>query len=221
MVWVEIFGTAFVLGGFMLLYVFFFLLVGYTKSIRPVCPAGYRAISVDGSRSILPVSETDLVVPTDDYPTCAPMSSCPTDGQKYAIHLDGSAQTNSCEPNNPGCPCTAFAHCPAYSSTLFRQFGYDDRVSFFQIIDPQAKDLAKPQDPYDVPYLQAPGNRDSCYLTASSLNMLWPAVILGGKCIRGTLSKLSTNPSLYVCAPTHYVTDDTFDVEGYMRAYRT
>lgn len=221
MVWVEIFGTAFVLGGFMLIYVFYFLVVGYVKSIRPVCPAGYRAISVDGSRSLMPIDDKDIIVPNADYPTCSPVLSCPAEGQKWAIHPDGSAQTNSCEPNNPGCPCSSFIHCPAYASTLFRQFGFDDRISMFQVIDPQAKEVNKSEDPYDVPYLIVPGDRDSCYLTPSSIDMLWPARILGDKCLRGTLGKVSTNPSLYVCAPSQYVTGDTFDVEAYMRAYRT
>lgn len=205
----------------MLTYIAIALLVGYTNSIKSVCPAGNRAISVDGSRSLVPKSAADIITPTADYPICSPVMSCPENGQQWAIHSDGSALTNSCE--TPDCQCTAFQTCPAYCSTLFRQFGADQRISLFQVIDPQAKDKARPQDPYDVPYLIEGGHNDSCFLTPTTINSVYPPLALGGKCLRGTLAALSTNPSLYVCAPTLFTTTTatttTFSVADYMRAY--
>lgn len=207
----------------MLTYIIIAGVVGYINSIKPVCPAGYRAISVDGSKSLLPGVSGNIVTPTTDYPICSPQLSCPTEGQKYAFHRDGSALTNSCE--EPNCSCTAFQHCPAYASTIFRQFGYDDRISYFQVVDPLAKDPQPPKDPFDVPYLLGVATRDTCFLNSSTIHMMWPSISLGQHCLRGTLAKIKTNPSLYVCAPSQYVNsingDWIFDVDSYMNAYRT
>ncbi len=211
-----------VLGLSALGYLVLMFLFGYTSSIRPVCPSGQRALSVDGSKNLLPKSSTDLVTPNADFPICAPRLSCPA----YAVHRDGSALTSNCEEAD--CPCTQFQHCPVYASTVFRQFGRDDRISMFQVIDPAVREKAHPQNPYEPPYILLPGLRDSCYLTPGTLNMMWPPLKLGDPCLRGTLAQLSTSPSLYVCGPSQYVKDriasngtivHEFDVETYMTAY--
>ncbi len=206
----------------MILYLILMFIIGWSNSIRPVCPAGYRAISVSGERSLVPKNSSSIVTPDADFPECSPVLSCP-EGQKWAVHPDGSALTNSCLEAN--CPCSAFRHCPAYASTLFRQFGADERISLFQVIDPLVQQKTKPHDPYDTPYLLFPGFNDSCFLTPGTINMVWPPIKLGDHCLRGTLGKISTNPSLFVCAPSAYVfsagEDYTFDVELYMKAYRT
>ncbi len=201
-------------------YLILMFVIGWTVAIRPVCPAGYRAISVDGSRSKVPKTESDIVTPDQDYPICSPMLSCPL----LAFHPDGSSLTSSCV--EPGCPCTSFMHCPAYSSTLFRSFGEDERISMFQIIDPSAKDASHGQDPYDVPYLLTPGSRDACFLSSTTIDMVWPPMKLGDQCLRGTLAKIKNNQSLFVCAPTSFVSESptdgfVFDVDAYMTAYRT
>jgi hypothetical protein len=209
-----------VLGTFIVAYLILAMLFGYTKSLRPVCAAGERAMSTDGSRSVVPSGATQLVTPDADYPICAPSLSCPQ-GLQWAFHADGSALTNICEETN--CQCTAFQHCPAYASTLFRQFGADARISFFQVIDPTVKTATKLQDPYDPPNILLPGLRDSCFLNAQTLKMVWPPLALGDHCLRGTLGKIKNNPSMYVCAPSQYVsdTDHVFDVDSYMLAYKT
>lgn len=212
--WREFLIAFSVLLGFIVLYFTIAFSVGYITSLKPVCPRGYRAVSVDGSKSLVPKDNNSIVVRTADYPTCSSMMTCP----QWAIHEDGSALTNTCD--NPGCPCADFQHCPAYASTLFRKFGEDDRISLFQVIDPQAKEKDHPKDPYDTPYILFPGLRDSCYLTPNTLPLVWPPIALGDACLQGTLGKIKTTPSLYVCAPTQYVTKDEFDVAAYMTAYR-
>lgn len=218
--WYNFFVGFGVILGFLLLFIVIALFVGYTTSLKTPCPAGYRAISVDGSKSRIPKSETDIIVPDLDYPTCSPMMSCPTVGQQWAVAPDGSALTNSCL--EPGCPCSAFQHCPSYSSTVFRQFGADSRVSLFQVVDPLVKDPNPPPDPYDVPYVLKPGQRDFCFLTPSTIATVWPMIHLGDKCLRGTLGKVKTSPSLFVCAPTQYVSgtgpDATFQIDDYQHA---
>lgn len=211
-----------VLGGFMLAYLLIAGLVGYVNSIKTVCSAGQRAISTDGSRSMTgPAGPSSIITPTQDYPFCSPRLSCPQEGLKWAVHADGSALTNSCDV--PNCPCSAFQHCPAYASTIFRQFGADARISLFQVIDPTVKDKTKPQDPYDPPYLLSPLERgDRCFLSSTTINSVWPAIQLGQKCLQGTLAAISTTPANYVCAPTQFVnSNNVFDVDAWMNAYKT
>jgi hypothetical protein len=202
------------LGVILAMFVIFIIIaigIGFAKSIKPPCPDNNRAISVDGSKSV--------VDRTTDYPFCSPIMSCPTEGLMWAVHADGSALTNSCE--YAYCSCTAFRHCPAFASTVFRQFGSDERISLFQIIDPLATEKEKPTDPYDTPYLLKPGSKDFCFLSPTTIDMLSPPLALGGACIRGTLAKMSTVPSQYVCAPSAYVSNNIFNVEAYMNVYRS
>lgn len=199
-------------------FVMYALLYGFASAQKPVCPRGHRAISVDGEKSRYPTSESDIVTPDADYPTCSPMLSCPLEGQRWAVLPDGSSLTNTCE--QVGCPCSAFRHCPAYVNVVFRQFGYEQRVSLFQVIDPLVGDKLKVPDPYDPPYLLKPATRDSCFLTTSTHAMLWPALALGEDCLRGKLAKLEGTPSLMLCAPNEYVEGDVFKVNRYMNDYR-
>lgn len=201
-----------VIGAMLLGFVAISLLIGWTNSIRPVCAAGERAISVDGSRSR--VGKT-LVTPDADYPICTSRMKCPF----WAIHPDGSALTDTCVAAD--CPCSAFRICPAYASTIFRQFGRDDRISLFQIVDPLAREAdLKPENPNDPPYLLLPGSVDSCFLNDVSIKTVWPAIALGDRCIRGTLARIKTNPKQFVCAPTRFVEktaggDFLFNIDAY------
>lgn len=210
--------------GILIVYLITAGFIGYFNSLRPVCPKGYRALSVDGSKSIVPDLNGNLVQTDSDYPVCSPMLACPTNGAKYAVLKDGSALGNACDESN--CKCTIFQHCPAYVSTLFRQFGADDRISLFQVVDPMVNTDVKIPDPYNPPNILYPANNDSCFLTASTRPSVWPALALGAPCLRGTLAQLSTNPSMMACVPGGPFITSTppngipvFDVDAYMRAY--
>lgn len=199
--------------------------VGFLQSTSSavVCPAGYRALSVDGSRSKIPKTSADLVVTDSDFPICAPMLSClPLGGLQYAVHRDGSSLTNSCD--TPGCACSVYQHCPAFVNVVFREFGSDQRISYFQVIDPTANPPPGSgktvTDPFDPPYTILQGSRDVCFLNPTTYSLLWPPVPLGQPCLRGIMAKL--DPSTYLCAPDAYVDTGTFqfDVERYMANYR-
>lgn len=212
-----------VLGAFIISYLIIAGIVGYVTSLKPVCSAGERALSTDGSRSIVPSGGANsLITPTQDYPSCGPRLTCP-EGVQWAVHADGSALTHNCE--EPDCKCTAFQHCPAYASTIFRQFGADARISLFQIVDPTIKDKNADgvHDPYDPPYVLFPGNNDRCFLNPATLNMVWPPIQLGSHCLQGILGIISTNTGNYVCAPSQYVDSKThvFDVNAWTNAYKT
>ncbi len=209
---------------FLIGYVIVAGIVGLPKGLRAPCRQGERAMRVDGSEPRLG-KNGELAIPDADFPICAPILSCPTEGPKWAVQPDGSALTNQCAVDSPNCQCSIFQHCPAYASTLFRQFGSDERLSFFQIVDPLVTSDSKPEDPYDPPYLLQVESKDSCYLNANTIQMVWPALKLGDKCIRGTLGKIKTSPSLFVCAPTQYVElvggEYIFDVDTYKTAYES
>ena len=191
---------------------------GYLKSAKSPCQLGYRAINVDGSASINPAGPGQLVTPNADFPICAPTLSCPVDGEKYAIHRDGSAQTNSCEEAN--CRCTIFPHCPAYVNTVFRQYGSDERISLFQVVDPMVIDPLNIKDPFDPPYLFPPGSRDTCMITEAMRQTVWEKLELGEPCLRGTLAIMSDNRMLMACVPSGYVDEqNVFQVETYLAAY--
>lgn len=213
-----------VLSSFLVVYLVVAGIIGLLHKNSIVCPAGFRAISIDGQRSKLPKTSSDLVVTDADYPLCSPMLSCPTQGQKWAVHRDGSALTNTCDL--PGCQCTIFQHCPAYVGTLFREFGREQRISLFQVVDPNANPssgiASGIPDPFDPPYGIIAGERDTCFLNPTTLPMVWPAINFGDKCIRGKLSKLKTSPNnIFLCAPDSYVdAQGEFDVESYMANYR-
>lgn len=217
-----------VIFGLMLLYLLIAGIVGYVFSVRPGCPDGYRAISADGRSSITSKDPTAIISPTPDFPICSSRLSCPQNGPKWAVHQDGSALTNTCDVEN--CPCTSFQHCPSYVNVVFRQFGYEQRVSLFQVIDPQITDEKPAQDPYDPPYILEVGSRDSCYLTSSTINMLWPPLALGQPCLedRGILATMQGTPSLMLCAPNKYVdvemkngiTTSVFMLDRYLQDYK-
>lgn len=216
---------------FLLFYVVCFMIYGYYSGLKAPCQKGQRAISVDGSRSLVPTGNIGIVRTTADFPICSEVMSCSDPGLPWAVKPDGSALTTLCDTEN--CPCTAFQHCPAYVSTAFREYGFEDRVSLFQVIDLHANDKAGQdsdskgtqfKDPYDTPYLLLPGSRDNCFITEGNLNTLWPPIKLGEKCLRGVLSKLSTNEAIYLCAPARFVDIKggtfVFDVKAYMSSYK-
>lgn len=198
------------------LYFCAMMIIGYISQIRPTCARGYRAISVDGSKSITPTTPEDFVVPNKDFPICAPMGKCPNEGVKYAVLEDGSSLQNVC--STPGCQCTAFQHCPAYVNVVFRRFGADDRVSYFQVVDPQVQGKLQPPNLYSPPILLE--QDDLCFISDEMRQSVWPKLASGDPCIRGTLAKLSTNQALLACVPTEFIDGDgVFDVQKYMDNY--
>lgn len=204
----------------LLLYLIIAAIVGLVNQERPVCPRGYRALSVDGSKSITPNIRNDIVVPTLDFPVCAPMNSCPPEGEKFAVLKDGSSLQNVCD--EPNCRCSIFQHCPAYVSTVFRQYGADDRISYFQVVDPTLRDTKPPNDPFNPPIIIEPGSRDSCFITEAMREVVWKPLHVGDSCLRGTLAKLSTNLALLACVPTSYVdSSGVFDVSRYLSNYNS
>lgn len=217
-------GYAFAIAAAVLLgYLIIAFITGYLNQLRPVCPRGYRALSVDGSKSRLPATEDDFVVPDQDFPICSPILACPVVGLQYAVQHDGSAMQSICDL--PNCPCSVYQHCPAYVSTVFRQFGAEERVSYFQVVDPQVRNKNTPPDPFNPPILITPNSNDSCFITEAARQLVWPRLEVGQPCLRGTLAKLSTNTALMACVPTAFIGDDTtpgvFNVQKYLDAYRT
>lgn len=199
-------------------------ITGLIRSAKVPCSSGQCIISADGQNRICAASGSNvktLMTPNDDYPICVDALNCPS-GFPYAFHADGSALTNTCE--TPGCSCSIFQHCPAYVNVVFRMFGSDERVSFYQVIDSNVSD-DKIQDPYDPPYAINVGRQDErCFVTVSNIDMISDKLVLGDQCAggRGTFAQLSTNTELAACVPTNFVKPGTtiFDVEKYMTNYR-
>lgn len=192
-----------------LLYSTLILLQGYGDQKTIPCKVGQCIMTSDGNQKICPPADNpnQVMVPNYKYAQCVDSLTCPTEGVKYAIHADGSALTNTCD--KPGCSCSLYKRCPPYVTTVFKQLGSGERISYFQAIDPLYKNKATDEgpfveNPYSPPYI-INNDTDQCFLPQSQVTLIYPALKVMDKCYLGIFAEIKSKPYTFACVPDAYV----------------
>lgn len=206
-----------------LLYLFMAFIQGYSDIKTIPCAPGECVMTSDGTSKICPTSPQEIQIPNYKYTICVPPLSCPKEGIKYAVHQDGGALTNSCDVS--GCPCSLYRSCPAYVLSVFKSFGSEPRISYFEAMDPLFGD-DHVQNQFSPPYILNQKN-DECFLSQQKLLSVYNKTFLNSAdnykntCLRGVLAEIASKPKMYGCVPEKFVDPITnkFDDAEFTRLY--
>lgn len=165
------------------------LLQGFADVKTIPCASGQCIMTADGSKKLCPDKLNGIMLPNYKYSQCVEAMSCPQEGVKYAVNSDGSAITNTCDVR--GCACSLYRRCPTYIGTIFRLFGAEKRISYFQVIDPIP-------NAFSPPYILNK-NTDQCFLPASQIDLIYPALNVSDKCLRGVFAEVKSKPGVFAC----------------------